>query len=166
MSMMTMMTMSKTPKGLSSFVALLLAAALTGCDSLPALMQERNEEVVYALGPRDGFASPLQTGLKPAHQALEFHKHSFALSSAHQKALLAVAETWKEKKPRYTIAGYTVPGLPDDYARSLSERRAQAVRQKLIESGVEAANLQTVGFGSDASPAGPNTDVVVIYQQP
>ena len=34
--------------------------------------------------------------------------------------------------------------------------------QHLIESGVEAASLQTVGYGFDSSPA---SGVVVIYQQ-
>lgn len=150
-------------------LSLLLAAVLSGCSSMtmPALLSHKKEaDLVYALGPRDGFVSPLQSALKPAFPALEFHKHSFALTGEHQRALKAVAETWREKKPRYLIVGYTMPGLPDDYARSLSERRAQAVRQKLIENGVEAANLQTVGFGHDASPSGPNTAVVVIYQQP
>jgi outer membrane protein OmpA-like peptidoglycan-associated protein len=66
------------------------------------------------------------------------------------------------KKHRYLIAGYSQPELPEDYARSLSERRAQAVRQTLIECGVDASHLQTVGFGHDNAPT---ANIVVIYQQ-
>ena len=40
-----------------------------------------------------------------------------------------------------------------------------AVRQRLIELGLEAAGVQTVGFGNDFSPSGPSSDVVVIYRQ-
>ena len=71
----------------------------------------------------------------------------------------------KNKKSRLLIAGYTPPNLPPDHARSLSERRALAVRQRLIELGLESANLQTVGFGNDFSPSGPSSDVVAVYRQ-
>lgn len=150
----------------SSLYALLTVICLTGCDSVASLLPKKDADLVYALGPREGFSSPLQSPLKPAYPALEFHGHAYGLNSAQGKTLQTVAEAWTDKKPKYLIAGYTAPGLPDDYARALSERRAQAVRQRLIENGIEAANLQTVGFGHDASPSGPSSDVVVIYQQP
>jgi hypothetical protein len=40
-----------------------------------------------------------------------------------------------------------------------------AVRQRLIELGLEASHLQTVGFGNDCAPSAPSSDVVVIYGQ-
>ena len=141
------------------------ALALCSCSSGPMVFQEKEADIVFALGPRDGFVSPMTAPLKPACPALEFPGTGYALSGAHKKSLAELATAWKENKPRFIIAGYTPPELPADYARSLSERRAQAVRQALIESGVEAASLQTVGFGNDSAPSGPTTSVVVIYKQ-
>ncbi|MCA1963469.1 MAG: OmpA family protein [Prosthecobacter sp.] len=146
-----------------------LPAVMVGCSWLPlphALSPQPEPTVVYALGTREGFRSPLQEGnLRPACPALEFSGTTFRLSGAHRRTLEALAASWQEKKPRYLIAGYCQTGLPEDYARSLSERRAQAVRQHLIEHGVEAANLQTVGFGHDSTPSAPTSSVVVIYRQ-
>ncbi|MFN0075325.1 MAG: OmpA family protein [Prosthecobacter sp.] len=124
------------------------------------------EAVVYALGPRDGFTSPLSTGLKPACQALVFDNDSFRLTETHERTIRSVAqELAADKKGRLLIAGYAPPNLPQDHARALSDRRALAVRQRLIELGLEAANLQTVGFGNDFSPSSPSSGVVVIYRQ-
>lgn len=146
----------------------LLPMVLTCCQGLPGLASlaaQKEPAVVYALGGREGFRSPLEGALKPACPALEFSGTEFNLSGGHHKVLKALATEWREGKAKFLIAGYTPPGLPEDYARSLSERRAQAVRQFLIESGVEAANVQTVGFGFDSSPSSPTSGVVVIYRQ-
>jgi len=96
-----------------------------------------------------------------------FDDGGFLLTSSHQDALDGMAKETleKNKKARLLVAGYTPPNLPADHARSLSERRALAVRQHLIGLGFEAANIQTVGLGNDFSPSGPSSDVVVIYQQ-
>ncbi|MCX6853334.1 MAG: OmpA family protein [Verrucomicrobia bacterium] len=148
---------------LSALVASL--SVLTGCSHLPGLSSEPAAEVVYALGTRDGFTSPLQSSLKPACPALEFIGSSFQLTGIHRRLLSPLAASPETAKDRYLIAGYAPPGLPEDFARSLSERRAQAARQYLIESGVEAALLQTVGFGFDSAPNAPGANVVVIYRQ-
>jgi outer membrane protein OmpA-like peptidoglycan-associated protein len=137
----------------------------TACETLK-LPGGEETEIVYALGSRDSYSSPLQAPLKTVGPALEFESRSFGLSGGHVRHLDALAETWRTKKPRYLVAGYTPPNLPADYARAIAERRAQAVRQHLIEKGVEAANLQTVGFGADGGAAGPGNHVVVIYEQP
>ncbi len=143
----------------------LSALALSSCTSMKGLLDKPEPDVVFALGAREGFVSPLSGPLKPACPALEFPGTRFTLSGAHEKTLTRVAEEWRTDKPRYLVAGYAPPGIPDDFARTLSERRAQAVRQHLIENGVEAANLQTVGFGHDSAPSGPTSSVVVIYKQ-
>lgn len=142
-----------------------LSLALCSCSEFPPLLKKSEADIVFALGPREGFSSPMTTALKPATSALEFQGNSFFLNGAHKKVLKELAASWPAEKPRYLIAGYAPPELTEDYARSLSERRAQAVRQYLIENGIEAANLQTVGFGHDSSPSGPTTAVVVIYKQ-
>ncbi|MES2595179.1 MAG: OmpA family protein [Verrucomicrobiota bacterium] len=146
-------------------LALPLALLLGACEHMPKLPKfggEQEPNVVFALGTRDGFKSPLEGALKPACPALQFENEGYSLTGAHKKALAPLIADWSKAKPRYLIAGHTPPGLPEDFARSLSERRAQAVRQHLIESGIEAANLQTVGYGYDTPPT---SNVVVIYQQ-
>lgn len=159
--------MTRTAAILSSALLSCLLLASCGSITMPSFLHPPSSEaVVYALGPREGFSSTLNGSLKPACPALVFDNADFQLTSAHQQALSSLAqEMSKNKKARLLVAGYTAPNLPPDHARSLSERRALAVRQRLIELGLEAASLQTVGFGNDFSPTGPSSDVVVIYRQ-
>ncbi len=150
----------------STFFSCLLLASCSSITMPSFLRSPASEAVVYALGPREGYTSPLNGSLKPACPALVFDNADFQLTAAHQQALHSLAQEMStNKKARLLIAGYTRPNLPPDHARSLSERRALAVRQRLIELGLEAANVQTVGFGNDFSPSGPSSDVVVIYRQ-
>jgi OmpA family len=148
-----------------SLTAAAVLFLLPSCQHLPSLNSEPTAEVVYALGTRDGFTSPLESALKPACAALEFTGSSYQLTGLHRRLLMPLAAEPSKTKDRYLIAGYAPPGLPEDFARSLSERRAQAARQYLIESGVEAARLQTVGFGFDSAPNAPGANVVVVYRQ-
>lgn len=159
-------------RSISHGLALLFAVFATGCGNLGVSLPTRvpwskevDSNVVYALGSRDAFASPLNRSLKPACPALRFRALAFQVTPEHEKVLRALAEVWSRKPGRYLIIGYAPPELPEDHARSLSERRAQAVRQRLIEMGIEAADLQTAGFGNDFGPSGPNQDVVVIFSE-
>lgn len=145
---------------------LLLSVILSSCSSLPFFSGAADEAVIYALGPREGFRSPVSADLKPACPALIFDGEGFAITARHRLTLRALFdENSAAEKKKLLVAGYAPPALPHDHARSLSERRAQAVRQHLIELGLEPANVQTVGFGNDFSPTGPSSDVVVIYLQ-
>ncbi len=47
-----------------------------------------------------------------------------------------------------TVEGFTDPAGPQAYNRDLSQRRAEAVRDQLMEIGVEA-QLRAVGYGED-----------------
>ncbi len=153
-----------SPAASAALLTLLLPACSGGPFSF--FKGSSSEAVVYALGPRDGYNSPLNASLTPACPALAFDRDSYALNESHQRSVREVFTPLKDdKKARLLIAGYAPPSLPQDHARSLSERRAQAVRQRLIELGMDAANVQTVGFGNDFSPMGPSSDVVVIYRQ-
>lgn len=156
----------------ASFVAAaaagMLSLILASCSSgrFALLSNAASEAVVYALGPRDGYASPLNGSLKTACPALTFGDDDFELSTAHEQAIHAVYASIKDdKKARLLIAGYAPPELPADHARSLSERRAQAVRQRLVELGADPASIQTVGYGNDFSFTGPSSGVVVIYRE-
>ena len=149
--------MSAAASRLASLACLLLSS----CSGLPL---GSDTAVVYALGSRDGFASPLGRDLTPACPALTFPGDEYTTSGRHRLGIVTFSETALTTNDRYLIAGYTAPGLPEDHARALSERRAQAVRQILIEMGIDAARMQTIGLGNDFAPNGPSTDVVVIYQ--
>lgn len=153
-------------RALVAFVAPMLLASC-GSISMPAFLKNpAADAVVYALGPRDGYASPLNDNLKPACPALRFEDNEFQVSEIHERPIRDLAkEMEKDKKARLLIAGYAPPNLPQDHARSISDRRALAVRQRFIELGIEPANLQTVGYGNDFSPSGPSSSVVVIYRQ-
>lgn len=50
---------------------------------------------------------------------------------------------------RFEVAGHTDASGSADYNRSLSERRAETVRQYLIEKGVADYRLESVGHGED-----------------
>ncbi len=157
------MLVLRHPVPLQTFLPPSLALAsllLAGCAGLPL---GDTTAVVYALGSREGFPSPLTRELTPACPALAFPGDDFTTSGRHKLGLVEFSRTAKSTTDRYMIVGYTAPGLPEDHARALSERRAQAVRQILIEMGIEAARMQTLGLGNDFAPSGPSSDVVVIY---
>lgn len=133
-------------------------AVLSQCAGLRSGDDE--DSVVYALGSRAEFPSPLTRQMKPVASALEFSMNQFLVSAAHDRVLLSLV---KNDKAKYLLAGYSRPGLPPEYARVLSERRTHSVRHRLIELGMEPAQIQTAGFGNDFPRTGPTTDVVVIY---
>lgn len=147
------------------FAALcLLLPSCGGLPPLPFLKPSPADTVIYALPPRSG-TSPLNATLTPACPALVFDQDAIRLASSHEQAVRRVAtECNARPKKRLLIAGYSRPDLPPGHARALSDRRSHAVRQRLIELGMEAADVQTVGFGNDFAPTAPSSDVVVIYQ--
>jgi peptidoglycan-associated lipoprotein len=57
---------------------------------------------------------------------------------------------------RLIIAGFTDERGTEEYNRGLGERRAQSVRQALIDSGISPDRIQTVSFGSEL-PADPRS---------
>jgi OOP family OmpA-OmpF porin len=57
---------------------------------------------------------------------------------------------------RISIEGHTDSIGSDSYNQRLSERRADAVKQYLVEKGVSADRLETRGYG-ESQPVAPNT---------
>lgn len=70
------------------------------------------------------------------------------------------------------IEGHTDSRASESYNQALSQRRAEAVRQALIERGIDPARLTAIGYGesrpvaSNATPAGrqQNRRVIVIIK--
>ena len=73
--------------------------------------------------------------------------------------LMEVAKAMKSdrnKSARYEVGGHTDSVGKEDYNRKLSERRANAVKEFLVKSGVSASRLLVVGYGP-SQPLRPNT---------
>jgi len=147
---------------------LLASVMLCACSQMPSMPFTSGDDasVVYALGSREGFSSPLNGSLRLACPAFEFKGSQITLSEEHERELAKLAEDWKKNESiRYLIVGYTPPDLPEDHARTLSERRTLGLRQRLIELGVEGARIQTLGLGNDFYQTSPATHVALIYRQ-
>ena len=75
---------------------------------------------------------------------------SFSVSPVEMSKVQQVATTLRDMSSnRLIIAGFTDERGTQEYNRGLGERRAQSVRQALIESGVASDRIQTVSFGSE-----------------
>jgi OOP family OmpA-OmpF porin len=56
---------------------------------------------------------------------------------------------------RVELQGHTDSIGPDEYNQGLSERRAAAVKQYLVDKGINASRIETRGFG-ESQPAASN----------
>ena len=82
---------------------------------------------------------------RPVHFAFD----SYAIEPNDQPNLDQVADFLKSGQNSIIIAGFTDERGTEEYNRGLGERRAQAVRQYLIQHGTDVSKLQTVSFGAE-----------------
>ena len=103
--------------------------------------------------------------LRPAlqeGQVLSFSNIYFDVGSATIKpesyaVLDQITEMLKENEgARVQIAGHTDSDGSASYNQNLSEQRAASVFQYLVNHGIAASRLETIGFG-ESQPAVPNT---------
>jgi outer membrane protein OmpA-like peptidoglycan-associated protein len=75
------------------------------------------------------------------------------LSDGAQTALLSVVRELREN-PALTVdlEGYTDPVGPREYNVTLSQRRVEAVRRYLIQSGAELPRITAIGLGPVSGP--------------
>lgn len=91
----------------------------------------------------------------PADVLFEFDKFALAPSAdAPMQKLLTYVQAGGTGK--IIVTGYTDAKGGDDYNRTLSQKRAQAVADWLTGKGVDAARLDIVGKG-EADPIAPNS---------
>lgn len=90
----------------------------------------------------------------PADVLFEFDKFALAPSAdAPMQKLLTYVQAGGSGK--IVVTGYTDAKGEDDYNRTLSQKRAQAVADWLTGKGVEASRLDIIGKG-EADPVAPN----------
>ena len=79
---------------------------------------------------------------------VQFAFDRWELSDGAQTALLGVVKELKEN-PALTVdlEGYTDPVGPRDYNIVLSQRRVEAVRRYLVQSGAELPRISAIGLG-------------------
>ena len=86
---------------------------------------------------------------KGQFQPVQFGFDSFEVSGAEMGKVQAVADAMRSSKQDVIIAGFTDDRGTEEYNRGLGERRALAVREKLIGLGIGAGRVQTVSFGEE-----------------
>jgi len=88
--------------------------------------------------------------------ALYFGFDEDEISPRTQRQLEIVAAILKsDKVKKLTLSGHTDSKGTDDYNKGLSMRRAEVVKQFLIDAGVEAGQVVTIAKG-DTQPRRPN----------
>jgi outer membrane protein OmpA-like peptidoglycan-associated protein len=136
--------------------SLLVPLLLCQCSLLPG---SGGESVIYALAPQEALPSPLEQPLTAAAPPVVFARDRYDLTSRQQEALKPLAAQWEKDATPLLILGFAKRGLPTDYARSLSQRRAEAVREALINEGLDAALLHSAGYGHDQPKLGSGDEV-------
>jgi peptidoglycan-associated lipoprotein len=106
-------------------------------DGMP--LPERTDGSAYlGGGVNKGQFSPVQFGFD-----------SVEVSGSEMGKVQAVADFMRSSKTDVIIAGFTDERGTEEYNRGLGERRALAVREKLVGLGVSGGRIQTVSFGEE-----------------
>jgi peptidoglycan-associated lipoprotein len=135
---------------------LLLGFTLTACGgkktSDPSTGQLGDSDNVTGtpLPNRDEGVSFLSSNVsKSQFGPVYFAYDSFAVGSEELPKIRAVADFLKSGRNSLIIAGFTDARGTPEYNRALGEKRAGAVRDKVIAYGVDPNRIQTVSFGME-----------------
>ncbi|MFZ4716260.1 MAG: OmpA family protein [Chthoniobacterales bacterium] len=90
------------------------------------------------------------------YSPVQFGYDSSSVAPDQEPKVNAVASALKGSGKTVIVAGFTDERGTEEYNRSLGEKRALAVREALIASGMKANNVQTVSFGKEM-PADPGS---------
>jgi peptidoglycan-associated lipoprotein len=74
---------------------------------------------------------------------------SYAVSPNEHGKIEEVANFMKGAPNSLIVAGFTDERGTPEYNRALGERRAEAVREALIQAGADGSKIQTVSFGAE-----------------
>ncbi len=87
--------------------------------------------------------------LKGQFAPVYFAFDSFQVGGGEMSKVQQVANHVNRNGSKILVAGFTDTVGTEEYNRGLGDRRALAVRQALISSGVSAGKIQTVSFGEE-----------------
>ncbi len=97
-------------------------------------------------------------------QNVNFDNDSAVIKPEFDAELNEVATVLKNNpNVRISVDGHTDSNASDAYNQKLSERRAAAVKESLIKRGVDAARLESKGFG-ESKPLVPNDSPANMYK--
>ncbi|MGB3617053.1 MAG: OmpA family protein [Catalinimonas sp.] len=117
-----------------------------GCPLVPVTSNDR----LVNLTPDE------QEVLRSAFEDLEFATGKADIQRASTKSLDALAEVLRQKQNyRLKVEGHTDDVGGDAANQKLSQARAEAVKTYIADRGVDAARIETEGFG-EARPAAEN----------
>jgi hypothetical protein len=138
---------------MKSFIAALLAVlCLCQCGSFPL----GGSTTVYALAEQD----ELQPAAADALHTVKFLSQSYKLAPEQREALTQKFAQ-AEAEQHLLLIGRASAELPPEYARMLGQRRAEAVRQLLIDLGWPPNHLHPSSRGNDDAP-GQRSDTVTL----
>src|SRR5262245_5995789 len=132
--------------GRGCVVGLIVFGSLLGRLGLEAHAQSSEPPPIHKNAPK-GTLKPCVGKIRI--RGLQFSPNDFALDSHDTEVLNLVAKFLRERCPDslVLIEGHTDAQGSAAHNRDLSEKRAQAVKDYLVEKGVPAEHLSTKGFG-------------------
>jgi peptidoglycan-associated lipoprotein len=89
--------------------------------------------------------------------AVHFAFDSYAVDPADQGTLDQVSQFLQSNPNTIIIAGFTDERGTPEYNRGLGDRRAESVRDYLLQHGADAGKIQTVSFGAEM-PVDPDSN--------
>jgi outer membrane protein OmpA-like peptidoglycan-associated protein len=120
------------------------AATIKDRDTAPSPPVEIKDEVIDSLFSEALAIQPIP----PIHFILYFERNSIQLKPESYKVMDAIILSIHQRNSEYiSITGHTDTLGEKDYNYDLSQRRALAVRDLLIKSGVPKESLETIYYG-------------------
>lgn len=102
--------------------------------------------------------APLRAGARVTLNKIYFEQKSAVLTDASFAELDKVVSLLKDRPTvRIRIEGHTASGGREELNVALSQQRAQAVKDYLVQKGIDTARLEAVGYGS-SRPVADNAD--------
>lgn len=86
--------------------------------------------------------------------AVRFEFNEFSLTGSVQSTLSQYADCIKKGALRFTLEGHADERGTEEFNMVLSQKRAASVRKYLVDLGVAAGSLDTVGFGENKPAQG------------
>ncbi len=135
-----------------------IARSKTGDYTYSSFNYDLTQEKTYRESRLEIGLSPVASGVSFSIRNILFDFDSYRIRPESKPELARLADFMKHH-PNISviIQGHTDDRGSQSYNQELSQRRAQAVMQALIEMGVDAKRMKAVGFG-ETRPLVENTD--------